>query len=229
MPVVPERTPASIGDRQIHGLATLTIAGIALYTVLDIVAQTLPPHYNPISKPESDLAVGPYGWIMTVNFVVRGLLSATLLLALARALRPSGRSRFGLICLGVWAAGAFLLALFPTDVSGTEHTAHGKIHLAVAIIAFVAVAAAERALSTSFAGDPRWDALRVRATVISSCTTVGLLLFIVAARTPRIGGLIERLFLASALLWMLVVALHLHRESAAAPDTPSRSARLATP
>jgi len=33
---------------------TVTL-GIALYVVLDVIAQILPPHYNPISQAESDL------------------------------------------------------------------------------------------------------------------------------------------------------------------------------
>ncbi|HEY7356765.1 MAG TPA: DUF998 domain-containing protein, partial [Ktedonobacterales bacterium] len=56
--------------KQGAALALLTIVGIALYVVLDVIAQLLPPHYNPISQAESDLAVGPYGWIMAINFVL---------------------------------------------------------------------------------------------------------------------------------------------------------------
>ena len=45
---------------------------IVLYIVLDAIAQALPPHYSPISQAESLLAVGPYGYIMTINFLNRG-------------------------------------------------------------------------------------------------------------------------------------------------------------
>lgn len=48
---------------------------IILYAVLDVIAQSLPPHYSPISQAESDLAVGRFGFIMTLNFLNRGVLS----------------------------------------------------------------------------------------------------------------------------------------------------------
>ena len=57
--------------RRARIFGALTIAGIALYLVLDVVAQMLPPHYSPVRQAESDLAVGPYGYVMTINFVVR--------------------------------------------------------------------------------------------------------------------------------------------------------------
>src|SRR5580700_2823427 len=91
---------------------------IVLYVVLDAVAQSLPPHYSPISQAESDLAVGPYGYVMAVNFVNRGLFSLLFLYGLMKGLpsRPGFRTGFGLF--GMWAVGALILAVSPTDVSG---------------------------------------------------------------------------------------------------------------
>ena len=65
----------------------IVIAGIVLYVILDIIAQLLPPHYNPISQAESDLAVGPYGYIMTINFLVRGAFSLVFIYAFEGAVR----------------------------------------------------------------------------------------------------------------------------------------------
>ena len=53
---------------RVRQLLVIVDALIILYVVLDVVAQVLPPHYSPISQAESLLAVGPYGYIMTVNF-----------------------------------------------------------------------------------------------------------------------------------------------------------------
>ncbi len=39
-------------------VALLVIVGIVFYVILDVIAQILAPHYNPISQAESDLAVG---------------------------------------------------------------------------------------------------------------------------------------------------------------------------
>lgn len=199
-------------DRQVARLANVAIAGIILYVILDVIAQALPPHYNPISQAESDLAVGPYSIVMTLNFVIRGLLSASLLLALIRATARAGRSRAGLVLLGVWTAGAVLLAIFPTDLSGSRHTIHGAVHLLVALIAFVSVAAAEVLLSLRFAADPRLRSLQVPAALLAAITVLALLADLVAPvllPNANVFGLCERVFLGLALLWMLVVALRL--------------------
>ncbi|HUZ01698.1 MAG TPA: DUF998 domain-containing protein [Thermomicrobiaceae bacterium] len=214
MPTIAVRRPhesgaANAGRQHTTGLlAWLAVAGVAVYVVLDVIAQTLPPHYSPIRQAESDLAVGPYGWIMTVNFVVRGLLSAAVLAALWRTLAPSGRTRLGLSLLGVWTAGAFLLAMFPTDVGSTSST-HGKVHLAVALVAFVCIPIAEHLLSRSMADAPHRAALAARVTPVAYLALAALVLLLVGTRVPRIGGLTERIFLAAVLLWLLLVALDL--------------------
>ena len=178
-------------------LALVTIVGIVLYIVIDVIAQLLPPHYNPITQAESDLAVGPYGYLMTINFVIRGLLSLALLLALTRSTSPQDRSQTGLVLLGIWAVGAFLLALFPTDIAGNGHaTLHGLIHLLVAFIAFA---------------HERWHSLRTPALTIVALTLIALILLFLGPSfgLQRISGLLERLFLGLALLWILLVALRL--------------------
>jgi hypothetical protein len=56
-----------------------------------------------------------------------------------------------------------------------------------------------------------WERRRsgARARAFAHLTVAGFLVLIVSTLIPRIGGLGERLFLAGALLWMLVVALEL--------------------
>lgn len=193
-------------------LALVTIVGIVLYIVIDVIAQLLPPHYNPITQAESDLAVGPYGYLMTINFVIRGLLSLALLLALTRSTSPQDRSQTGLVLLGIWAVGAFLLALFPTDIAGNGHaTLHGLIHLLVAFIAFVSVAIGALLLSLRFSAHERWHSLRTPALTIVALTLIALILLFLGPSfgLQRISGLLERLFLGLALLWILLVALRL--------------------
>ncbi len=74
----------------VRRLYAAVLSGIILYLILDIVAQLLPPHYNPISQAESDLAVGSFGYIMTINFLNRGILSIIFLFAFLGSIRLSG-------------------------------------------------------------------------------------------------------------------------------------------
>ena len=195
-------------------LALVTIIGIGLYVVLDVVAQVLPPHYNPVSQAESDLAVGPYGFIMAINFVIRGLLSFALLAGLMRATKAENRSQTGMVLLGIWAACAVLLAFFPTDLAGAHPTLHGVIHLLLAFIAFVCGVVEELLLSLRFANDEQWRSLRNPGIAIAIVALiVGILLFAAPFTGARVlthtGGLLERIFLGLVLLWLLVVALRL--------------------
>ncbi len=203
----------------LYGL--LAAAGILLYVILDVVAQLLPPHYSAIHQAESDLAVGPYGFVMTINFAVRGALSLALLAGMLQALAPAARSRLGVALLAVWGVGALLLAIFPTDV-GTHHTIHGLVHLVVAFLAFLAGALGALLVSMRLAADPAWAPLRPALLGISVAAL--LMLVIVALVTPSVTshpatslfGLAERVFIGLVLLWMLLVALLLVRLRASA-------------
>lgn len=195
-----------------RALLALVIAGIALYLILDIVAQALPPHYDPISQAESLLAVGPYGYVMTVNFVVRGALSLLFVAAYARGVPRASQSRAGLILLGVWGVGALLLAAFPTNAPYARPTVHGTVHLVVALVAFVCGPLGELLL-----------ALRRRAAVparVSQAVLIGVAIAaLVAAALVILGapavtnagiwGLLERVLIGLVLLWMLLAVLDL--------------------
>ena len=200
----------------------VAIFGVGLYVVLDVIAQLLPPHYSPVTQPESDLAVGKYGYIMTVNFLIRGLLSLEFLLALSGTARlvSGGLSPYksGMYLLGAWAVGAFVLAAFPTDVPPTPVSWHGAIHLLAAVIAFLgggigAVVVSIRMGKSAELEGVRRIALPLGALAFALC----MVELFASGFSPRLaadyGGLVERLFLGSVLLWMAVVsALMLRRK-----------------
>lgn len=197
------------------------IAGVVLYVILDVVAQALPPHYSPIRDAESDLAVGPYGFIMAINFLNRGLLSFAFITAVAKSVELSGGTRSplknGRLLLGIWAAGAILLALFPTDVPATPVSWHGSIHLIVAIVAFVAGAFGTLVLARHLEGTA-FGSLKTPAMALGGLAVLLLVVdffapFVAPHFAGNYGGLLERLFLGSVLLWILVVSAYmvLHR------------------
>ena len=192
-----------------------TIVGLAIYIVLDIVAQLLPPHYSAIRQAESDLGVGPYGWVMDLNFVVRGLLSLAVVFGLYRAWPASAPApKASLALIGAWGLGAFVLAVSPADVTGPA-TVHGTVHNATAILVFLFVAAGELGVSFAMRDELPWGAVRRYARPLAVLTAVTLVVFFVGTGIPRVEqhvfGLLERIFLGSALLWMLAVSIGLLR------------------
>lgn len=208
---------------------SVALIGVVLYLVLDVVAQLLPPHYNPVTQAESDLAVGPYGFIMTINFLNRGFLSLEFLFAFLGTVRLAGievsRMRAGKYMFGVWSVGAILLAFFPTDVPATPVSWHGAIHLVVAVLAFLGGAFGALALSLSLRGNPRLEAIRRFALPISAVSVVLCLVDLLAPHHLAVnyGGLIERLFLGSVLVWIAAISAYMLRSQpeAAPPVIPS--------
>lgn len=202
--------------RRARALFALTLACVVLYVAMDAVAQALPPHYSPISQAESDLAVGPYGYIMTLNFVNRGVLSLCFLFALALAGNSSDttgfRFRRGGYLFSTWAVGSLLLAAFPTDVPPTPVSWHGAVHLLVAVVAFAGGALGALYISLGMSGNKELSRARgvalplsYLAVLLCAVELVGPIL----APGPYIhfGGLTERLFLGSMFLWICAVSV----------------------
>lgn len=212
----PGAAPAAAGPvpRSARTALALAVVLIGVYAALDIVVQLLPPHYDPISQAESDLAVGPYGYLMTANFVVRGVLTISFLGGLAGATDVTRRSGVGTALLGVWGVGAFLLAAFPTDVGSTT-TVHGDVHLAVAAVAFAGGAFGEWLLSRHLSEEPRLRSLASGAQVVASLAVLFFVVVLCSIGVPylfhHVFGLVERIFIGLVLLWMLLVAAGLVR------------------
>jgi|SRR5579872_4193824 len=204
--------------KKISRLYLIPIVGIVLYVVLDAVVQSLPPHYSPIRDAESDLAVGPYGYIMAINFVNRGVLSLVFVFAFTKTINlSSGRQtafRSGLYMLGVWGVGALLLAAFPTDSPSSPVSWHGAIHLIVALSAFICGGVGVFSLSKYLGEDPATSRIKNMGLALGSVSMFLLVLellsgFIIPRLARNFGGLIERLFLGSVLLWILVLSVYL--------------------
>ena len=210
-------SPDELGQaRRARLLFGVALAGIVLYLILDAIAQSLPPHYSWITQAESDLAVGPYGYVMAVNFINRGVLSLCFLFALTLTANSSDTMnrvfRRGGWLFGIWSVGALLLAAFPTDVPATPISWHGAIHLVVAILAFIGGALGAFYLSKGMAGNkPLAGAKRV-AVPLSYLAVVLMVVellggFVLPGVSKHYGGVIERLFLASVLIWIGAVSL----------------------
>ncbi|WP_104178329.1 DUF998 domain-containing protein [Cryobacterium sp. Y50] len=209
--------------------AAVAMAGVLLYVLVDVVLQLLPPHYSPISEAESNLAVGPYGWVMNLNFLGRAVFCVAAVIAIAltaqdlsaRTHSPRRRDRLlgtGLGLFLVGGASSATLAFFATDVDAehastlqTSSTA-GVIHLAVAATGFVAALVAIILLTV-------W--LRVRrvlprvlpwAVVFAVLTLAGLLVVVAASEwMPGVVGLAERMALVGILGWTFSVSAGIRR------------------
>jgi hypothetical membrane protein len=207
-------------DRLRHRLATIAMAGVVLYVLIDVVLQFLPPYYSPISDAESNLAVGPYGWIMNLNFLARAALSGCAIAALALS-GGAGRLRTaGLVLFAIAGALSGLLAFFATDV--VDHgqvdvaaqssaalattTATGAVHLAAATAGFLAALLAFAVLTLWLRNHAALRHVYRRALALLLLAVAGIVFLGVAiAVAPSVLGLAERICLVGILGWVFVV------------------------
>lgn len=192
-------------NRRDTALRATVLTSVALYIVLDVVAQLLPPHYSVLHQPESDLGVGPYSLVMNINFVVRGIGGAALAVLLS-ATTATTSQRVGVRLLVVWAASSAVLSGVHTDVSSgsldfTHSTVAGTAHLIVAFTGFTCAAAGALLTTRRTVRQPR--VLRILAVA----TAATLVVFIATAATTDLFGLFERIFIASVLIWTIVTAV----------------------
>ncbi len=185
---------------------------IILYVILDAIAQILPPHYSPLSQAESLLAVGPYGYIMTVNFLIRGVFSLLFVYALVQILTIFGENwqsyRLGLYAIGIWGIGALLLAGFPA----TGRTI--VIHTIIGIIVFIAAPLGELSISLKLGRVKALAGVKKIALVIAVLGVLimafywGVLPFLHHLKSSY-GGFFERLLIGSVISWMGIMATYI--------------------
>ena len=220
----------------VRRLYAVVLIGIVLYLILDMVAQLLPPHYNWISQAESDLAVGPFGYIMTINFVNRGLFSLAFLFAFMGTIRLTGEKiaqcSTGFFLFGAWSIGALLLAIFPTDVPATPISWHGAIHLVVALLAFLTGALGALMLSLKMRGNQTLRnvgrfALPIAMLAVVFCMLELLTPFFAPHLAAHFGGFFERIFLGTMLVWIAAISAYMlmHELKPNAP-TPGQTSAL---
>ncbi|HEY7942708.1 MAG TPA: DUF998 domain-containing protein [Candidatus Limnocylindrales bacterium] len=202
------------GVRRRHGgarrAAILAIAGILVYFLVDVALRVLEPQYSLLRNAESDYGNGAFAWLMDLDFVLRGAASAAVVLALTAVVRAAGLVRLGLSLVLVWAVASALLAFFPDDLASAPVTSAGRVHLVLAVAAFVAMSVGAVIVAWALRRDAAW---RPIIPLLSGLAVAGLVALPLVGRPPLRGdlGLFERLFLGLELGWLLVVAAWAHR------------------
>lgn len=194
-------------NRMFRYLAATGIVGPVLYTVTWLVLGFLDPTYSHTRDPISNLsAIGaPYALVMTSIIFVFSLLIVVFAYGLHRGL-PSGfwAGPAALAIAGVGYAG---IAIAPLNLAdpGDPNVPH-TISASVTVFALML---APILLFPRLRQDPGWRNL----SGYSIATTVVALAFAVLASLPAFAGregLMQRLVLAVALVWMIVIAIRLY-------------------
>ena len=200
--------------------ALLAIAGILVYLLVDAALRVLEPQYSLLRNAESDYGNGAFAWLMDLDFLLRGAASVAVVVALAVLVRPAGALRMGLGLVVVWAVTSGLLAFFPDDLAGAAVTTAGRVHLLLALVAFVAMSVGAVIATYALSRDPAW---RPIVPILLALAVLGLVALPLVGRPPLKGdfGLFERMFLGLELAWLFVAALSAYRVVARTPREAS--------
>jgi hypothetical protein len=155
----------------------------------------------------SELVLGQYGFVQTVAFLIAGVGTLGLAFAVRQLTKGAWGSFVGSLLVGVYGAGAILVAIFPTDRIDSpaevwSQSTTGMIHIIVSIVSFLCIIVGMFVLSGTFSRERRWRSL-LPWSVFFPAVTVPL--FVVQSEGPLVG-LLQRLMVAVISVWLILVA-----------------------
>ena len=180
----------------------------------------LSPDSDPIQRPTSEYAVGPYGYIMTSAFIALSVASWALVIGLSRDLAEPAKSRVGLVFLGVFAIGLLVAATFPIDLEGAPQTLAGTIHQINGPLTFLSLVVGINLVSRKLKHDERWHPTHRLASVLALVMIPEFLAGGLAAARETGAGIAQRILVATFATWFLVIAMRL-RSNAKRTETAS--------
>lgn len=167
--------------------------------------------YRLIEDNISELALGRYGFIQTIAFLVAGVGTLGLAFAIRKLTLGAWGSRIGSLLIGIYGVGAVLEAIFPidridspADVSSLSPTA--LVHVLVALVSFLCIIAGMVILTWTFSRAARWRSLTLWFALLA---TGAVSLFIGQAVEQGQGpwvGLTQRLLITAIAGWLILAA-----------------------
>jgi hypothetical protein len=163
--------------------------------------------WHPINDPTFDwpsgLALGSYGWIMTLTFLASGLMLTLFASGLSLSLPPAYISRLAALALSL--AGLAMAGLaFTTDptIRSTPATWHGRLHDLSFVLLGLTLMPAMVLFGVAFRSDPHWKSL----------STYTWLTVALAIPTFWLKGAAFYVFILAVLAWCEIVAMRLNQK-----------------
>jgi len=218
-------------------LGVLSLLGFFGQTIFVVAVALLPffhPGYSSVNDPISFLLLGPYGLVLTGALLAAGLGSLALAVGIRRTTRGVRGSLLGSVSIGLWAVGLALAGVIPTDAEGRPTQGATFFHGAVGTLAFVFGLAGVLLLSGVFAREARWASFYPLSLALGFAAFVGLtelmtvqvgLVSLIEAVSPLSRsfyglGIVQRVFVGTVILWMILAAARLRSIAKSERFTP---------
>jgi len=185
------------------------IIGVILFLLILLALDIIQSGSNPILKTISDLVHGSYGWLQSMAFILTGFgLFIFVYRLYSMTVRKIG-SLTGASSLGVTSIGFILIAVLPSQASGSEHTLQELLHNSVTGLITSSFIIGCIAFAVHFRADPKWKRYwGYTAVIVILCLAFALLWALIPPEWELVA-LGERLLLMSGLSWVAVISLKL--------------------
>lgn len=204
-------------------LGRAAVACALCYVAAILILHLLQPGLNPSQVHVSHFVHGRGGFLLTVG----AFLFALGLAALAAGLRRSlwgirGKShRAGIFFLWMAAVGWAGGAVFPVSLVTPPTTASGWLHVASGLVALASVGVGFLLVSMALRHDRRWRPIFGYALGLTILFLAGFALMLFEFDGGASGpGILQRVALGTAALWMILVG---HRLAKLKPESPGDS------
>lgn len=208
------------GGRQVWWLAVFGMVGTPSFFAFTFIIGATRDGYSFLSDEISQLSASGVhaAWAQAANFIVYGLIVMGLAVGVHRGLNDGEGSTIGPVLIGAFGLLAVLGdGLFPADQIGSPETTSGTVHSLTAGLGFLAVIAAMFVLPRRMRYDDDWKDLVGPSRVIGLSAAILMVFYLVAKEGEGFldgyVGLIQRVFAATVLTWLFLLALRLFRTS----------------
>lgn len=188
--------------------ARLAITLYALSFLLFISLHFLKADYDIRTYMVSHYAIGKYGWVMTLSFLIwsAGLASLTTSLLLSE---PSPWHRkIGAAFLFVASAGLIVSAMYKTELPGMPDTPDGHVHDMSFLVNVFSILIAVPLISFGLRS-PVWKIFRPAAITLSILVVLAFVLQFLTLHKGMPYGITNRIFVITLYAWGATLAVRL--------------------
>ncbi len=204
-------------------LAVLGIFGQVVFILVVTLLPFLQSDYSSFNDPISALLLGAYGFVLSGALFAAGLGSVALAFGIYRTTRGMRGALLGSTLIALWGIGFALAGVVPTDAEGNPTQTALTLHGLAVGLAFYSAPLGILVLSRVFAQKARWSSfyplsMALGFAAIAELTDITIYSIGLSDLRQAVGplvrgfeglGLIQRLFVGTVVVWMLLAAIRL--------------------
>lgn len=188
-------------------------AGVVFYGIA-LLQMLLRDGFDVTKHAVSMLALGDWGWVQILNFLITGLLLVSVALGIRRQIKGERAGVWGPILVGTGGIGFILAGIFTADPAmgfpvgvptpATEST-HSMLHMMSFMLAFNSLMIATFVFARRF-----FSAKQLKLGMYSLATGIAIPVIItISMSVPSIGSLLAVATGILSFIWLAVVSKHL--------------------